>query len=574
MRSRLALAAIALLALRLPVAGEDLRARLDREVPELMRAGDVPGLSIAVVRDGQLFWSGAFGVRDVTTGAPVQKDTIFPAASLSKPVVAYTVLRLADRGVLSLDAPLWGYLPYDRLRHDKRGQRITARMVLSHTTGLPNWGPEKLPFRADPGERFGYSGEGFVYLQKVVEKLTGQPLAGLARTEVFVPLGMTRSSFVWEPAFTEGGGAVTGVDGAGGAQTIPTGREANAAASLLTTAEDYSRFLLAVLDGTGLKKESADAMFSPQVRIPGRLFDPGSPPGMGEVGWGLGWGLERGGPSEPFRLWHWGDNGGFKAWVTASREKRAGVVYFTNTTEGLSIAEAVSALAVEVPQPALGRLGYDRHDSPERLARKELERAFSKEGTEAGLRLYREIQAKSPALLEGDLVANLAGYLQQAGKSAEVLALLKLHVETHPRSADAHAALASIFLTAGDYEQALAGFRKSASLDRKDKRKKEIRWTEEGLNALRHPVTLTPDALNRFAGTYGPRRVTLEDGSLVYSREGRPRKHKLIPMGKDTFLLDGMGDFRVRFVADKSGRVTKIVGMYANGEEDETLREP
>jgi CubicO group peptidase (beta-lactamase class C family) len=553
-------------------AGDDLRARLDKEVPELMRSGDVPGMSIAVLQDGKLFWSGAFGVRDVATGAPVQKDTVFPAASLSKPVFAYTVLRLADRGVLSLDVPLWSYLPYDRLRHDKRGERVTARMVLSHTTGLPNWGPEKLPFRADPGKRFGYSGEGFVYLQKVVEKLTGQPLADLVKKEVFVPLGMTRSSFVWETAFTEGGGAVTGVDGAGGAQTIPTGGEANAAASLLTTAEDYSRFLLAVLEGTGLKKESADAMFSPQVRIPGGLFDPDSPPGAGEVGWGLGWGLERGGPSEPFWLWHWGDNGGFKAWVTASRAKRAGVVYFTNTAEGLSIAEAVSALAVGVPQPGLVRLGTEPHDSPQRLARRDLQRTFSKEGAEAGLGRYRELQAKSPDLLDDDLVANLAGYLQETGKSAEALALLKLRVETNPRSADAHAALASILLAEGNYEQALAGFRKSAALNRKDKRKKEIRWTEEGLNALRHPVTLSPEALNRFAGTYGPRHVTLEGGSLVYSRDGRPRK--LIPMGKDTFLLDGLGDFRVRFVADKSGRVTKIVGMYANGEEDETLREP
>ena len=119
--------------------------------------------------------------------------TIFEAASLSKPVFAYMVLRLADRGEFDLDRPLYEMLEYPRIAHDERYKRITARIVLSHGTGLPNWGGEKLTLRFDPGTQYGYSGEGFVFLQKTVERVTGRSLDELARREVFEPLGMTRS---------------------------------------------------------------------------------------------------------------------------------------------------------------------------------------------------------------------------------------------------------------------------------------------------------------------------------------------------------------------------------------------
>ena len=132
---------------------------------------------------------------------PLDAGTIFEAASLSKPVFAYLVLRLADRGEFDLDRPLSEMLEYPRLAHDERYKRITGRIVLSHGTGLPNWGGEKLTLQFDPGTAYGYSGEGFVFLQKAIERVTGRSLEELARREVFQPLGMTRSSFVWQERF-------------------------------------------------------------------------------------------------------------------------------------------------------------------------------------------------------------------------------------------------------------------------------------------------------------------------------------------------------------------------------------
>lgn len=333
----------------------ELRAAMEREIPRLLREGEVPGISIAVIRQSQLAWSGTFGI-DPASGAPAGPETRFQAASLTKPVVAYLVLRLADRGVIDLDRPLWSYLPEPRLKRDKRAHRITGRHVLSQTTGLPNWGKKRLKTRFEPGERFGYSGEGFVYLQKVVEKLTGTPLAELAHREVFAPLGMTRSSLITEDGVT--GTAGIGKDGA--VQPQPRRTEANAAASLLTTGEDYGRFLVALLAGTGLKPETRAAMFEPRIQVGASFGDPSSPPQEG-IFWGLGWGLVWGlqGPGGGEAFWHWGDNGAWRAYVAVRQDGSAGLVYFANSHQGLRIARDLAAMAMGGTQAGLDWLGYE-----------------------------------------------------------------------------------------------------------------------------------------------------------------------------------------------------------------------
>src|SRR5438445_3866389 len=173
---------------------EELGAALDRLVPTLLKDGDVPGLSLAIVRDGRIELRRAYGVKDAASGTPVDADTVFEAASLSKPVFAYAVLKLADAGKLDLDAPVAKYLPGDYV-DDPRQSAITARRVLSHTTGFPNWRPSGQPLKIHfaPGERFSYSGEGFVYLQKAVERLTGQTLDAVMKRLVFEPLHMASS---------------------------------------------------------------------------------------------------------------------------------------------------------------------------------------------------------------------------------------------------------------------------------------------------------------------------------------------------------------------------------------------
>ena len=118
----------------------DLADRLSRMIPGLMDDAAVPGVQIAILRDGAPAWVGLFGLANATTGAPVTEASVFEAASLSKPVFAYAMLTLVDAGLMDLDTPVSTYLPggYD-VGDDARLGQMTARHILSHRSGFPNW---------------------------------------------------------------------------------------------------------------------------------------------------------------------------------------------------------------------------------------------------------------------------------------------------------------------------------------------------------------------------------------------------------------------------------------------------
>jgi CubicO group peptidase (beta-lactamase class C family) len=177
--------------------------QLEHDVPDLMKKGGVPGVAIAVVRGGKTTWVHGLGVKNANNAQPVTTETVFEAASLSKPVFAYGVLKLVEQGKLGLDVPLTTYLPKPFVAGDERLAKITARIVLSHRIGFPNWPADdgSVSIYFTPGERFSYSGEGYIYLQRVVEKITGEGLNEYMTEAVFTPLGMTSSSYVWRPDF-------------------------------------------------------------------------------------------------------------------------------------------------------------------------------------------------------------------------------------------------------------------------------------------------------------------------------------------------------------------------------------
>jgi CubicO group peptidase (beta-lactamase class C family) len=162
----------------------DLVPGLERRIPRLMGQAQLPGLSIAIVRNGQLAWCRGFGVADTESGRRVDSATVFEAQSLSKPIFAYVVMKLCETGILDLDTPLTTYTPDRILTDDPRLDRITARHVLSHTSGLQNWRSQADPLRIhfNPGEKWLYSGEGYSYLQSVVTRLTGRTDPSACRT--------------------------------------------------------------------------------------------------------------------------------------------------------------------------------------------------------------------------------------------------------------------------------------------------------------------------------------------------------------------------------------------------------
>jgi CubicO group peptidase (beta-lactamase class C family) len=304
--------------------------RLARQLPEALGPG-VPGIGVALLAGSDVVWTAAHGVADAATGTPLTPESVFAGASFSKPVFACAVLRLCEAGVLDLDRPLSDYLPGPYLPDEPRLPLITARHVLAHRTGFPNWRPRGGPLRlgAAPGARFGYSGEGYVYLQRVVEHVVGAPLQDVAAAQVLTPLGLARTSYVWRPDVAR---AAARGHRADGTPLEPERRTAgNAAYSLHTTPTDFARFAGALLapGAAGLLRgPTVAALWAPQTRI-----DDG-------LAWGLGWGLQRhAAAGDGWSLWHWGDNPGYKHIALVGRAH--GLVVMTNGDRGLPACRAL-----------------------------------------------------------------------------------------------------------------------------------------------------------------------------------------------------------------------------------------
>lgn len=291
----------------------------------------LPGLSIVVINDAGIAYHRVLGVADVATQEKVTETTLFDAGSLSKTPFAYLVMKLAERGVLDLDRPLHTYLPYPDIAHDDRYKLITARMVLSHTSGFPNWRffneDKKLDIKFTPGTRFLYSGEGFEYLASVVAHLKSIKKNGLQfvfEDEVAKPLGMRYFFYTWNDYVAEhrAAGHVNG-KAARGYGISAENPNFYAAYSLQTEARSYARFLLAMIQKQGLKKTTFDEMLKIHVETPSE-GDPGS--------WCLG---VKARPSKSgLEFTHTGDNHNFTSAFLFNIEQRFGYVFFTNGNRG------------------------------------------------------------------------------------------------------------------------------------------------------------------------------------------------------------------------------------------------
>lgn len=326
-----------------PRSMESVTAVFEERLPALMKELNIPGVSVALIRNGAVAWTKGYGIKDVRTGEPVTNRTMFEACSMTKPLFAYIVMKLVEEKRLDLDRPLAGYLNERFISLKDEKNTITARMVLTHTSGLPNWrngyeendGP--LPMYFTPGSRFNYSGEGIFYLQRVVEKITGEPLDRYARKTFFAPLGMERIDFGWsaeQDTFIS-----AGHDASGNYKLKTRYEHPNAAYSLYTSAEEYASFLCRILRPDDsrpelLSKESVAEMIHRQVTVSVRepMDRPGAATGIA-VHWGLGWGINETLTGDI--IYHSGANqSGFRCYAQFHRVGGTGIVIMTNGING------------------------------------------------------------------------------------------------------------------------------------------------------------------------------------------------------------------------------------------------
>jgi CubicO group peptidase (beta-lactamase class C family) len=320
---------------------------------QALASSTTPGLAVALVHHGRLIWAAGYGVADRTTGQPVTATTRFQAASLSKPVTAWGVLRLVESGRIGLDEPIVGHLrrwrppasPFD-------ADGLTVRRLLSHTAGLSVHG--YVGQRADrplpsivaslsgktgdgfpvelleaPGQRWLYSGGGYSLAQLLVEQLTGRPFTDYMQAEVLEPLGMTASSLHWSRT-----AATARPHDAHGRQIGDFTFAEQAAAGLVTTAPDLARFLAAALAGPRGEPPGRGVLSPAGVQV--ALTAAPATDGR----WGLGYGLGLT-PGGDLLAYHEGANRGWRAGLALLPDRRAGIALLANGDAGSAPIDAV-----------------------------------------------------------------------------------------------------------------------------------------------------------------------------------------------------------------------------------------
>jgi CubicO group peptidase (beta-lactamase class C family) len=327
----------------------------DSLVRALMTQHRITGLQAAVVNEGRLAWSGAWGLRIKAPDSAMTRTSILWAASITKAVFATHVMQRVAAGTLDLDQPVASMLPraldtYEPYREkasllvqDSMWRRVTPRMLLSHASGLRNFAmlePDgKMRLNDVPGTVYRYSGEGINLLQFILEQRDGVPLDRTMDSTMFGPLGLTRTAFAYRERF-----APDMADRYGAEEQFlaKTRRNARAAGSMTTSAEDLSHFLIALLDDRVLPRRARDEMLRPQLHIrtptqfsPPETALPGDTSEAARVGlaYGLGWGLLTRTPFGP-AFFKEGHGDGAQTFAICFPQRRDCTVILTNSDNG------------------------------------------------------------------------------------------------------------------------------------------------------------------------------------------------------------------------------------------------
>ncbi|MCD1118511.1 class A beta-lactamase-related serine hydrolase [Chryseobacterium turcicum] len=307
--------------------GDSRQSKLTDNLEQLLKSNNIPTLGLGIIEDGKLTEIKVYGKLNDKTSASY--NSLFNVASLTKPITAITVLRLVSLGKWNLDEPLDKYFIDSDIAKDPRYKKLTTRLILSHQTGFPNWrwmnNDKKLRFEFDPGTKYQYSGEGFEYLRKALENKFHKSLEELAKELVFQPLDMKDTSYIWnEKTCSER--MILGYNNSGKPYEIVKNKTPNAADDLVTSVEDYGKFLVGVLNNDLLSSKIAEEMKTKQIETKKNKF------------FGLGFEIYDLGNNE-IALSHGGSDKGVNTIVFLLPKTKKGLIIFTNAENGYKIYE-------------------------------------------------------------------------------------------------------------------------------------------------------------------------------------------------------------------------------------------
>lgn len=339
---------------------------LNAKIEYLMKIANVSGVAVAVFNNNKPVFNKTFGLANVPKNIPFDKTSVMYGASFAKMVFGYIAMQYVQEKVIDLDKPLVQYLSkplpeikingfrrgYHDIKDDKRYEKITARMCLTHTTGFPNWrwfeADKKLKIKFEPGSRYSYSGEGLYLLQFVIEQITGKDYETISQERVFKPFGMINTSQIWQTRFDNN--ICYGHNTKGEPYELMKWNEASAGGSMSTNFEDFTKFYTALINSKGLSKKSFKQMTSQQVRIKSRSqFGPlaqidSSDNDNIQLGYGFGVGIF----NTPFgrAFFKEGHAEGWGHYSVAFPDKKIAIVIMSNNDNGESIFKELLAYSV------------------------------------------------------------------------------------------------------------------------------------------------------------------------------------------------------------------------------------
>lgn len=352
-------------------------AQVAEKVGQLISAAKVSGLGVAIINNNDIVYQRAFGMADAEHGKALREDSVMYAASFTKSMFASMVMQLEKEGLIDLDTPIQQYLPkplpdyekYSDLAGDERWKKITARMLLSHTSGLPNsrWfePDEKLRMYFMPGQRYAYSGEGINLLQFVLEVGLNQDVGKLMQERIFTPFGMRRTSTVWQAAYA--GDTAIGHDEKGAPLGHRQRSATRAAGSADSALMDMAKFMRATLRREGMPNSQFKKMFSPQIRIrsnyqfPSMREDTTTRDDAIALSYGLGWGLFKSPYGKAF--FKEGHDDGWQNYMVGFPDKKTAIVFMSNSSNAEGIFKyLLEALIGDKSSPTVwdGYVPYDQ----------------------------------------------------------------------------------------------------------------------------------------------------------------------------------------------------------------------
>jgi CubicO group peptidase (beta-lactamase class C family) len=449
-------------------------------VTALMDSANVTGLCLAILNENELVYLKTFGHKNKEKNELLDENSIILGASFSKVVFTYVVMQLIQEGVLEIDKPLYTYLnkplpEYDDFKDlatDDQWKLLTVRNCLNHTTGFPNILQGGLKFFFKPGTRYAYSGEGIGLLQFVVQEVMNKGLEELAEERVFKPLGMNRTSYVWQDRFEDNfadGHDITGYP----MNYIGRWTNASGGGSLLTTIADYARFVGAIMQGKGLDKPTWHSMLSPSIRIKSKHQFPTLSNETTDkydsidLSYGLGWGLFTSQYGKAF--FKEGHGPGWQNYNVNFIDQKTSIIIMTNSDNGEKIFKDLLDKVIgdkDTPweweryipyylfEPmSIGHYLYDI------ILFQDVDKAI-----EAYKRISKGSSKNSFVFNEDEL--NSLGYqMIKENKLENAIHLFELNIEEYPNSANVYDSMGDIYRINGQINLAIKNYEKSLELN-------------------------------------------------------------------------------------------------------------